>query len=843
MFSKSEKMNVFISVLIVGTLFFGAALPAIHADELKYITGFDKGPSYTSVVPLKKTIMVGFDEESYLDDYAYLSGIPASIFEDQGNLFSNPLIYYQDEYQYSEDKERTLNARPGIDYFMEDWMSYCNGQMDQFISINIPKDKIDTEWEAKNVVQIDEDNPYDIASALALQEWSYSNDVVIAPAEEKPEIEIERYTGETEGFIPAGYNVEYKELEIQKPEVGVGGSYKSFEVRSPAKYIVANLEWENLLNDYDFQLYDDQLGMAAANSKWNIYYDKSDGVPNEPLGTYIYNYGTWEAGVTFMPTQSSEPEGKMQSMYQNVDESEGLFSKIQSILNKKSNMLPADIYLYPGVEIEIPEQIPYGCRDAEFTLKWYNPNMRLGLFILDPTGTESFSNPDADSIINGIESGKTEITIKLKAIGETSENEKYKVSVFTMEDASSEIDFSIEYSWQQNMTREEGDILASACEGAILASQLNAPLLYVKDDQVPKITENTLYKLGVKKIYFVNLNNCTKNSVRDHLKEIADLVEYSSYKKIYDAIRDKTGINDVIFSTVDPWSYFYGGEPPAGENPGCLFIGPASYIAAYHGSPLLLVDNHPTLSQTTVWHTQFWLETSTIPSRPILPTVSCMVLTGRRVIGFLEDLGYTLPLDKENLATMITVAGQYDIGFTWDRTFTGRLIPGRFCFSPVDTAYSISRSIFYPALIFQNPALKDTVTLETGSSSITQPYIGKLRYPRGTDLVITKESMDEEFEYPILHTYNVYQYKFNEIATAAWGGKYTCANGIIPGETASNYRIDQGVIEGKVAAYYPDLDETFVTPVYAEKAGYSNCFSTNFEVTIKNLNSGVIMWM
>jgi hypothetical protein len=192
---------------------------------------------------------------------------------------------------------------------------------------------------------------------------------------------------------------------------------------------------------------------------------------------------------------------------------------------------------------------------------------------------------------------------------------------------------------------------------------------------------------------------------------------------------------------------------------------------------------------------------------------------------------------------MITVAGQYDIGFTWDRTFTGRLIPGRFCFSPVDTAYSISRSIFYPALIFQNPALKDTVTLETGSSSIIQPYIGKLRYPRGTDLVITKESMDEEFEYPLLHTYDVYQYKFNEIAPAAWGGKYTCANGIIPGETASNYRIDQGVVEGKVAAYYPDLDETFVTPLYAEKAGYSNCFSTNFDVTIENLNSGVIMWM
>ncbi|MEF8847642.1 MAG: hypothetical protein V5A68_00720, partial [Candidatus Thermoplasmatota archaeon] len=837
---KMKNKNIF-TILIATILLSTTFIPIITSEQPRKIDGYEKGASYTNIKPLKKTTLIQYNEQKLIDDYAYLASVPTSIYKHGNLLYSNPLLFYKDEYKYENDKERSLNSRQGLDYFMEDWMSYCNGKMDQKTLINIPEGKT-RQWDSKKTDHINSKNTYELASKIALKEWSYSKDVVVAPAEEKDNGKKERYTSELEGEISNGYDVEHKMMEMQEPEVGIGGNYKSFEVQSPAKYIVANLHWENLLYDYDFQLYDSQLGMAGANSKWNILYDRSDGIPNEPIGSYIYNYGKWEAGITYMPTQSSPPEGKMEKMYQNIEE-ETKTSLLGKIFNR-DNMLPIDIYLYPGVEIKIPEKIPYGCRDAEFTLKWENDNVRLGLFVLDSSGTETFSNPDADTIIEGVEKGKTERTIKLKALGETSQNDNYKVCVYTMDNATNDIDFSIKYSWQQNITRKEGDIIASASEGAILASQLNAPLLYVKNNKLPKATKEALYKLGVENIHFINLKNCTHNKVGKELKEIANVKDYNTYRSIYDEIRDKTGNNDVIFSTVDPYSYFYGGEPkPAGENPGSLFIGPATLIAAHHGSPLLIVDNHPTLSQATVWHTQFWRQTSNISGRPKLPTVSCMVLTGRRVIDFLQNYGYDLPKQKDELASMITVAGQYDIGFPWDRTFTGRLIPGRFCFSPVDTAYQISRSVFYPALIFENPALQGTVTLTNGSKSKIQPYIGKLRYPKGTDIVVTKESKEEDFTYPVLHTYNVYQYKFNEIAPKAWGGKYTTANGITPGETPSNYPIDQGVVEGKIASYYPDIHESEVTPIYCEKAGYSNCFSTSFDKCVDNLNQGVLMWM
>jgi len=58
------------------------------------IVGIDSCPSYKPIMPLKKTTFVGFDDESYLDDYAYLASVPANIFKENDVLFSNPLLFY-----------------------------------------------------------------------------------------------------------------------------------------------------------------------------------------------------------------------------------------------------------------------------------------------------------------------------------------------------------------------------------------------------------------------------------------------------------------------------------------------------------------------------------------------------------------------------------------------------------------------------------------------------------------------------------------------------------------------------------------------------------------------------
>ena len=134
-----------------------------------------------------------------------------------------------------------------------------------------------------------------------------------------------------------------------------------------------------------------------------------------------------------------------------------------------------------------------------------------------------------------------------------------------------------------------------------------------------------------------------------------------------------------------------------------------------------------------------------------------MILSGRKVYDFLEK--YNLGKLEEGLAisqdqeTIITVAGQYDIGLPWDRAFTGAALPGRFWGSPVDTSYVICRNVFYPVLIYENPAMYEENAIRTnGSASKIQRIGGRLKEPIGVTLVTTKKSQEEEFRYPILQT-------------------------------------------------------------------------------------------
>jgi hypothetical protein len=149
--------------------------PFISAESIgKTISnkGFTKGVSSEPVVPLKKATFVNFDENGILDDYAYLAAVPTSVFFDSNNnrIFSNPLLFYQEEYPIKEDKERSLNARQGLNYFMDDWMTYCNGQLDQMTGINMPQQTVNNNWEANSYTSITGETPYNLANKIALNE-------------------------------------------------------------------------------------------------------------------------------------------------------------------------------------------------------------------------------------------------------------------------------------------------------------------------------------------------------------------------------------------------------------------------------------------------------------------------------------------------------------------------------------------------------------------------------------------------------------------------------------------------------------------------------------------------
>ena len=235
--------------------------------------------------------------------------------------------------------------------------------------------------------------------------------------------------------------------------------------------------------------------------------------------------------------------------------------------------------------------------------------------------------------------------IHLEQLGECPPGKCYSIVVYALTDIGREMDFTVEYSWGQNITGKEGDCLASACEGAIISSVLNAPLLYVRPSDVPKCTIDTLYKLGVEGLYLIDLGGYLSEEVIRKLSDSFAIVKHlKDYRKTYEYIMDKTGSNDVVFSTIDPWSYWYYTNKarelkPAGEFQKAFYFGPAAYAAAHHGSPLLLVDNHPELSSGVMWHNEFWKKNANgYTDLPVAP----MVLTGREVYDFLGEYGFEL---------------------------------------------------------------------------------------------------------------------------------------------------------------------------------------------------------
>ncbi|MEF8847696.1 MAG: bacteriocin immunity protein [Candidatus Thermoplasmatota archaeon] len=794
---------------------------------------------------MKKTTLINYNEERLIDDYAYLASLPTAVFKENEKLYSHPLLFYQDQKNYDEkDKKATLDSRMGLDYFMEDWMSYCNGKCDQINLINVPKEKV-TQWNSEEYVEIEEENIYNLANKIALNDWSYTENAVVSVLNDKPTEKNDKKISNKISKTLQPCKVEKEDTFSLEQTNSLNPVSKTFTVEDRFVYLKADCWWDGLLvankmiptGDPDVQLYcktDKGWMQTVASSFWNIF----SPVGHELAQAYVYNPGKWRVTVTDFPTEGEAPRRGIE----NIFEIQGALLKTF----KRDIVYNVDITKYPGTHVTIPDLPSFGTRDAYFNLTWDNNNVNLGFSLIGPSGEAIYTS------INNNEENKQKMHVN--QLGESLENQNYKISVFALDDISRPIDFEIEYSWRQNVTKEEADSLTSATEGAVLASQLNAPLFYIKKDKMPKTTKNALYKLGVRNIHLVDINGRLKNDIKNQLKDVGEVKLYKDYRCIYDKIRELSGESqDVVFSTLDPWTKWYKEElKPGDETEAGLFVGPAAFSAAHHGTPVLFIDNHPELSQAVTYHNAFWRKHAD-ERYDHKPSMAEMILTGNQIYDFLKEYDF----DKKGKESIITVAGQYDIGVSWDRIFPGVANPGRIFGSPIDTATWISRNMFYPCLVFQNPAMQGSVKLINGSVSKRQvaSKVGDIgEVITGEESLINinightvmRESGVEKYSYPVLCSFVTHKHRFNERASEYYGSKYQCADGLIPGETNTMEPIDQGVMKkftGKEGMVFPDMTESEVVPFYLKKGGFNSVFSVALDPVVENLNNGVLLWI
>lgn len=828
------RMALFFAVAAMISVNFSGYVNASIPEEKAVNAPTSNGVSWKPVVPVKAAALVAYDPKSYNDDYAYLAAVPSSTFYQKlsDRIFSYPVVYYKPEDDSLSDNEKTLNSGQGVKYFMEDWMTYSDEKLDRVQFINMPSSKAKEAMSALNITAasasvIPAGSPYAMARDIALSNWEYSKDAVVAIVSESYPAAKAKLSSSINGTMPGSYKLDTKVLTGDK-EVGITPIFHNFTISEPYRYVDAHMTWHGKVGqlddilqrgkDPDLTLYDWNLGEVSASSNWNVLSG-----PTEDAGSYVYDWGDWGFAVTYMPTKSMEdPQSGLAGLQAGVP---GAPVLPEAPTKPTTANYEISYTLMPGVVMPLKEKVPYYARNFAFTLSWTG-DAKLGLAIIGPEGAEIAYDA----------TGTSPQQVVLNEMGEG----QYKVAILKLADSSSDIAWKLDYSWQQNKTRMEGDCLASAANAAVLASLYNAPLLYASPDGAPAETLEALDTLGVTSVHLVDLgghggDNAFKALAghRSLFQAKMDVSRYQSYKSIYDKIIGITRTQDAVFTTVDPWSYWYiGGTGPAGEEPKGLFIGPAALLAAHHGTPVLVVDNAGNLSCPKAWQDEFWLKA--FPGRAP-PSVGCMALTAESVYAYLKQIGIDRP-GKENITT---VADQFDIGSAWDRAFVGAANAGRIMGSPVDCSFWVARSVLYQAIIFANPATSaDGVDMVTGTSSIVDPG------PEVTG-VRTIEATPVHAQYPVVQTWVSYQHRFNERASKYWRTNYVSADGITPYYSPSDNPIDDGVNAkyGQTGQYWPDITTSEVVPFYVEKAGYSSVYSTNFQDTMDNLNQGTIMWL
>ena len=95
---------------------------------------------------------------------------------------------------------------------------------------------------------------------------------------------------------------------------------------------------------------------------------------------------------------------------------------------------------------------------------------------------------------------------------------QYSIAVIRLSDTSADVNFNVDYAWSQKKEKKEGDMLASATQSAVLASIIDAPLLFAEKNNLPSSTKTALDTLGVKKVYLVDLGGHSKVNIKKALQ-------------------------------------------------------------------------------------------------------------------------------------------------------------------------------------------------------------------------------------------------------------------------------------------------------------------------------------
>jgi len=473
----------------------------------------------TDQVPLSRVAFVAPDPNSYVDEFAYMAAVPTSLFYFNDTQYISPLIYSE--------------ASESESWLLDDWSEYLSsdGGITQAVAIGDFSEshlsQLQHDIGVKIYPRITGATAAEIASLLAVNGWSSSSDAVVALMKDDFDIASDIAGEATHTFV----NQASELLEFGGTVTYGTPSEFNFTPPAWAGWIEGRFNWTG--NEILTHELIDPNGEIVDYSVYNqIYFSRFVGYVQAPVPLNFWmpktSDGTWTMNITRDTSGTTDMDN--------------------------------EVVCHPGFTQTVT--VPADAKWFNVSLVWDNVATDLNLALVDPNGRLTMWAP-AGSILSN--PGLEEIELPYPMPGDWT-------IIAAWMDATEEQN-NIGLSWTiSQLPTDLQHYMESAANAAVLASLLNAPLLYVDENQVPTDTDWALNRLGVDDIYLIDLSNLQDSGLAAQLSSYGALHNLQNHSSMTSIIKGLSGSQDVVVTV------------PVGN--GDEFFAPAAFSAAAHGSPV-----------------------------------------------------------------------------------------------------------------------------------------------------------------------------------------------------------------------------------------------------------------
>ena len=647
--------------------------------------------SQPQITPIAKTVTVTNDPDSTKDDFGYLAAIPACNYLDAGKRYLAPIIYTGDSTPtaYYDDPTEFGTVNDMTQYLVDDWGDYLGifGKTpDQY---TLPTD------------------PVQAAAELATQGWTSSQTAVVAVDGSSFEDTTKTVVKRTKTLART---VKVDEIQNDDPKLSgnfgymmfVGPKWGAISVNT-TDISVASTSAAGAVLTQAFPKF-----MDVATDDWPVPYD-----------------GTGDAGDIYFPVTRM-----------------GFWAVLSGLGNTSYDLIRITKHAGDRYRFRVTSN------DAVINalLSTDQPSDLL-VFLVDPQGNLRSPIPAAWNgpvnpihVWNGLENPAsnpwrcwnpaphTEFTAEVLH----PEKGLWTAIVVPRNAEGADVKYTLQVD-VRTVNQDRADAEISAANAAVIASLNHLPLLYVTPDSVPTATASAFSALGVTNVIFVERGEIGAD-VRSKLPTVTK--DLKTMQEIIDEIKSYPASENYITAT----------SLKTGDG----YFAPAAMLAAYHGAPVIRVEDAPDGDPAAVaeriqswqrWDGDYYHGSRANGHLPhhnapveqnrlqLLIMFIKYLLNGNA--SLLPPLGLdakrywneemftyfhnyidSLGLDREGQEGYALVAPRTDINMEFHSVLNGNNsyaghIPG---ITPAYSSNIVIRSVLYPALIFANPGRNVTTS-------------------------------------------------------------------------------------------------------------------------------------